>query len=196
MKKGLLKHIITAIFIVLILLFTYTATVIRYYGKEYYETPSDAAIILGAGTSKGKISYVFEQRILHAVDLYKRKKVLMLIFTGGYGQGQTLSDSRAAKNYAIQLGVPEDRILIEEASTVTYTNIKNAKRVMAKNHLHSALLVSDPYHMKRAMAMCEKMGIRALPSPTPTSMYRSGWPKFDFLLRETINYWGFLVLKV
>lgn len=193
-KRKKIKYLIAGVLAILILLFFYTALLIRNYGKEYFDTPADVAIVLGAGTSEGKISYVFEQRIMHAIDLYKHNKVSMIIFTGGYGKGQTLSDSRAAKNFAVQKGMPEDRILIEESSTITYSNVKNAKKVMDKNHLQTALLVSDPYHMKRAMDMCKKINIKALPSPTPTTMYRSNGKKFLFLLKETANYWGFLLI--
>lgn len=193
-KRKKIKIYISVLLLLLVGCFAYTAISIHNYANEYYETPSDVALVLGAGTSKGKISYVFEQRILHAVELYKSNKVTYIIFTGGYGEGQTISDSKAAKNFVVSKGVPEDKILIEEASTITFSNIKNAKKVMYSNHLNTALLVSDPYHMKRAMAMCHQIGINALPSPTPTSMYRSTSKKFSFLMKETINYWAYQVV--
>ncbi len=51
----------------------------------------------------------------------------------------------------------------------------------------SALLVSDPYHMKRSIAMCNLMEIEVLPSPT--TMYRTPKTKCMFLFRETFYYW-------
>lgn len=178
----------------LLICFIITAISIRLYSKRYFETQSDAAIVLGAGTANGKISMVFEERILHAITLLKKDKVKVLIFTGGYGKGQTISDSKAAKNYAISKGVPENKILIEEKSTITFYNIKNAKVLMKQNDLKTALIVSDPYHMKRSMDMCERIGLNALPSPTPTTMYKSRNTKFSFLVNETFNYWGYLLV--
>ncbi|GLB52584.1 hypothetical protein NBRC110019_16240 [Neptunitalea chrysea] len=193
-KKKKIRNVVIIVAIAILVAFMSTAMAIERYAKEYYDTPSDVALVLGAGTSKGKISYVFEQRILHAVKLYKNNSVKYIIFTGGYGEGQTISDSKAAKNFVISKGVPAKNILIEESSTITFSNIKNARKVMDETGLSSALLVSDPYHMKRAMAMCNQMNIKALPSPTPTSMYRSSSKKFEFLMKETINYWGYLTL--
>ncbi|MGB1248542.1 MAG: hypothetical protein ACPG4Z_06620, partial [Chitinophagales bacterium] len=59
--------------------------------------------------------------------------------------------------------------------------------------LETALIVSDPYHMKRSIAMCNKMEMNALSSPTPTTMYRSYKTKFPFLIEQTWFYCLFLL---
>ena len=182
------KRIYKSLPLFVLLWFVYNAADIRYYSKHFFENKSDVAIVLGAGTASGKLSHVYEQRVLHAIDLLKREKVKKILFTGGYGEGQKMSDSRAAANYAMLKGVQERQILMEEKSTITFHNIEEAKKVMEINDLKTALVISDPYHMKRSMKMCEKVGIKALPSPTPTTMYRSRKTKFNFLLQETFNY--------
>ena len=191
MAKRKLKRYLSISLLIIIGWFLFNAFSIHKYSKNYHEDPSDVAIVLGAGTASGKISHVYEQRILHAINLLNKGKVRKILFTGGYGEGQQISDSRAAQNYAMQKGVFKSQILLEEESTITYSNIKNARNIMQENSLLSALVVSDPYHMKRSMAMCEKVGIDALPSPTPTTMYRSRMIKFKFLMKESFNLWGY-----
>jgi len=65
-------------------------------------------------------------------------------------------------------------ILIEEASHTTYENVVNAKQLADARGLKKVLLVSDPMHMKRAVAMAGNIGLEAYPSPTPTTRYQ-GW---------------------
>jgi uncharacterized SAM-binding protein YcdF (DUF218 family) len=165
------------------------------YAKLYHEDASDVAIVLGAGTSNGKLSPVFEERMNHAIYLMKNQKVKFIIITGGFGDGQNISDSYAAKSFAVQKGIPEANIFIEESSQITYENIINAQKIMEQNEFQTALLVSDPYHMKRAMAMCQDLGINALSSPTPTTMYRSAKAKRDFLINQTWNYCVYILFK-
>jgi uncharacterized SAM-binding protein YcdF (DUF218 family) len=158
------------------------------YAKRYDDTRSDVAIVLGAGTSNGKVSDVFAERIRHGVTLYEQGSVAHVIFTGGFGEGQTISDSEAAKNFAIREGLPPDSASIEERSTVTYENLEEAHGLMQTNGWETALVVSDPLHMKRSMLIAKRLGIDARPSPTPTTMYRSWRTKLKLLMYESFFY--------
>ena len=166
------------------------------YGKIDEKAPSDVAIVLGAGTWKGEVSPVYRERINHGIWLYQNGYAGYLLLTGGVGEGNTVSDAAAAKAYALSQGVPETAILIEEKSTITEENLFYAKAVMDELSLKSAIIVSDPLHMKRAMLMASDYGIDALSSPTPTTMYRSLKTQIPFLAREEFFYLGYLIVRV
>ncbi|HEX5790824.1 MAG TPA: YdcF family protein, partial [Luteolibacter sp.] len=59
-----------------------------------------------------------------------------------------------------------------------------AKAVMDAKGLQSAIIVSDPLHLKRASEMAEDLGMSTVCSPTPTTRYRSLGTKLRFLMRE------------
>ena len=118
-----------------------------------------------------------------------------LILTGGVGEGNTLSEAYVAKQYVLSRSVPEEAIFVEEASEITEENMANAKAIMDVQGWESAIIVSDPLHMKRAMQMAKDCGITAYSSPTPTSMYRSTKTKLPFLLREMFYYTGYMLLR-
>jgi len=158
------------------------------YSREYYETPASVAIVLGAGSANGKLSAVFVERINHAVGLFEKGIVDRVIFTGGFGEGQKISDSQAARDFAVLKGLPVDVALIEEKSTITFENLAEAKAIMDAEGMDSALIVSDPLHMRRAMMYCDRLGIDAKPSPTPTTMYRSWRTKLKLLMYESFFY--------
>ena len=165
------------------------------YGKTDEKAPSDVAIVLGAAVWDGEVSPVYRERINHAIALYEDGFVDYIILTGGFGEGSYKSDSQVAKEYALSQGVPEERILIEEKSTITEENLEFSKEVMEENDLETAIIVSDPLHMKRAMLMAEDYGINAVSSPTTTSMYKSLKTKIPFLLREEFFYIGYCIVR-
>ncbi len=108
--------------------------------------------------------------------------------TGGRADAARPAESVAARNYAVRQGVPPDAILVETSSRSTHENMLYAKKVMEENGMRSALIVSDPIHMRRAMAMARDVGIDARPAPTPTSRYISPRKKAGFVWRETKSY--------
>ncbi|MBL1279717.1 MAG: YdcF family protein [Fluviicola sp.] len=158
------------------------------YSFVYSENKSDVAIVLGAGTNDGKLSPVFKERINHSILLYNNGIVNKIILTGGFGKGQKQSDSQTAKYYAIEKGIPEENIIIEEKSKYTTENLEQSKQIMDSLGMKSALIVSDPLHMKRAIKLAENYGIVCKSSPTKTTMYKSTYPKIKQLLYETFYF--------
>jgi uncharacterized SAM-binding protein YcdF (DUF218 family) len=163
-------------------------------GSEMDETkPADVAIVLGAAAYGDKPSPVFEQRILHAVTLYKNRTVKKLLLTGGFGDGAEMSESQVARRYALQEGVPDRDLLIEKTSRTTVENLKQARDVMQQHGLTTALIVSDPLHMERAAWIATDLKMEAGRSPTPTTRYQSAESRTGFLVREIYALTAYLV---
>src|SRR5215207_1111566 len=159
------------------------------------DAPADAAVVLGAAVWGAEVSPVFRERINHGIDLYRKGRVRKLIFTGGRGNGGEPTESAAARRYALRGGVPASDILIEEQSHNTYENILHAKRLADARGLRRVLLVSDPLHMKRAVAMASDVGLLAEPSPTPSTRYRGLRSQAGLLASETYYYLGYLLSR-
>ncbi len=153
-------------------------------GNDHNEK-TDAAIVLGAAAYYDKPSPVFQERINHALKLYKNNKVDHLIFTGGKGDGAQYSESEVARMYAIRKGVAKKDISIEKASKITEQNLDEAKTLGEKKGFETYRLVSDPLHMKRAMAMARDRNMDVRASPTQTSAYKSLETRVPFFLSES-----------
>lgn len=154
---------------------------------------SDAAIVLGAAAYDARPSPVFEERIRHAVRLHRFATVRKLLFTGGYGPGARHAEASVGRRYALNHGVPAADILTETTSRTTHGNLVEARRVMRRHRLRTALIVSDPLHLKRALRMVDDLGIDATGTPTPTSRFRTWRTKTGFLLRELYFFHNYLV---
>lgn len=145
---------------------------------------ADAAIVLGAAVFDRVPSPVFEERIRHAVALYRAGRVRLLVMTGGIGDGDGLSEAEAARDWSIAHGVPPSAILVETQSRTTRENLAFVSPLLRENDVERVLLVSDPLHMRRAIALAHRLDVNAAPSPTPSTRY-IGWRSWTgFLLSE------------
>jgi uncharacterized SAM-binding protein YcdF (DUF218 family) len=178
-----------------VLVFGVLASRICSFGNTRSDASADAAIVLGAAVWSSGVSPVFRERINHGIDLYRTGKVRKLIFTGGQGNPGEPTESAAARDFALQSGVPAQDILIEEKSHTTYENIKYAKQVADTHNIKRVLIVSDPLHMKRAVLMAQDVGLKAEPSPTPSTRYQSLKSQLGLLVHETYYYIGYLIRR-
>lgn len=171
------------------------ATWIVYVGDRDQAAPADAILVLGAAAYDARPSPVFQERIRHALDLYRRGYADTLVFTGGYGYGARFSESQVARRYAMREGVPADAILIETLSRTTYENLREARALMLERGLHRVIVVSDPLHMARALRLARRLGIDAIGSSTPSTRFRSFRTRWQFLAREVYFFHRDLVLE-
>ncbi len=152
---------------------------------------ADVVIVLGAAAYDGGVSLVYRERLNHGIYLYQQGLAEKIIVTGGRAEGNQHSDAYTAKEYVLSQGIPEEDVLMEETSVITQENLENSKALMDENGWQSAIVVSDPLHMKRAMLLAEDTGMEAYGSPTPTTMYRSLKTKIPFLMRELFYCVGY-----
>ena len=122
-KKAVILASLSFLFLIILCLILIAVSIVNY-SKLDNKTHCDVAIVLGASTSEGEVSPVYRERINHGIWLYENGYVDYLILTGGVGEGNTVSDAFAAKQYAASQSVPEQAIFIEEASTITEESIK------------------------------------------------------------------------
>ena len=166
------------------------------YSNVYEDKECDVAIVLGAACNDTEVSEVYKQRLNHAIKLYNEGKVKKLIVTGGIDAGNTRSDADVAAEYLTENNIPLEDIFKEDKSTITQENLEYSKTIMDNNKFKTALIVSDPLHMKRSMLLSKDRGIDAFSSPTGTSAYKTLKSKIPFVARETFFYIGYKWYKL
>lgn len=149
-------------------------------GTERGET----AIVLGAAVNGDVPSPVFAARLDHAATLYREGRAKRILVTGGRSPEDRLSEAATGAAYLQARGIAPPAILREDQSRTTRQNLDNAAAMLGDTRGQTVLIVSDPLHMRRAMAMAAAAGFDAQPSPTPTTRYRSLATKLPFLARE------------
>ena len=158
-----------------------------------------AALVLGAKTQDNVMSNALRARVDYAIELYHTGQVGAVIFTGGFRDkdpAREWSESALARDYAMQRGVPSERIWIEQRSTTTLENLREAQAIVNAQGFAQVALVSDRWHLARAQAMAHDLGLSVVPAPTPHSVYRSSWRQAKFIGRELWTRWAYAVLGI
>lgn len=167
------KFILSGIFL-FILIFMLPA-VIAYFASAGKRFPlglapqGKTAIVFGAGLYRdGSPSPVLRDRVQTAVELYKAGKVEKLLMSG---DNSTLSynEPGAMQKYAIQLGVPESAIVMDFAGRRTYDTCYRAKTIFG---VTEAFLVTQDYHLPRALYICDVLGLKSIGISADRRNYR------------------------
>jgi uncharacterized SAM-binding protein YcdF (DUF218 family) len=174
-----------------------TAMVARWMGKD--ERPKvDAIVVLGAAQYDGRPSAIYEARLEHAVDLYTGGVAPLLVFTGGKEEGDRFTEGGSGARWAKARGVPEEAVLAEERSRTTYQNLAGARLALQRRDPGGGrpriVVVSDPFHMFRAVKQAADLGMDAYPSPTRTSPLSASRLKLtELVVREDLAIAGYLL---
>ena len=117
------------------------------------------AIVFGAEVKKdGTPSVVLRDRIETAVALYKSGKVEK-VFMSGDNRFVDYNEPESMRQYALTLGVPDSAIVLDFAGRRTYDTCYRAKEIFG---VDSAVLVTQGFHMPRALFLCKAFGIDAV----------------------------------
>ena len=131
--------------------------------------PADAIVIFGAAEYNGAPSPVFKARLDHALELDDRDLAPAVITTGGPGGDPHFTEGGVARDYLIQQGVAEEKIVSETHSDTTYESVKAVAQILKEHHARTCIAVSDGFHLYRIKLMFHALGITAYASPAPDS---------------------------
>jgi uncharacterized SAM-binding protein YcdF (DUF218 family) len=141
--------------------------------------PSDAIVVLGAAQYDGRPSPVFQQRLDHALELYRAGVAPFIVTTGANQEGDRFTQGYAGFDYLRAAGVPEAAIVVITDGATSFEELQATANQADRFGIRTVVLVSDPYHAKRIELVAEEVGLSAVVSPT------EGGRPLDRLLRET-----------
>ena len=192
-----MRRVLVGLLVLVLAYFAVTTTLVaRWMGKD--ERPQvDAIVVLGAAQYDGRPSAIYQARLEHAVDLWSGGVAPLLVFTGGKEPGDRFTEGGSGARWALTRGVPEEAVQTEEQSRTTYQHLAGAKRALERHDpggRHRIVVVSDPFHMFRAVRQAADLGMDAYPSPTRTSPLSASRLKLtELVLREDLAIAGYLL---
>jgi len=125
--------------------------------------------------------YESVERILAGIKLVKAGYGDVLILAGGSGDlyDQTKQEAVFLRQFALDAGMPAEKILIDSDSRNTHENAVNTRTLMEQHRLSSSLLITTAAHLPRAMGCFQKLGIT--PIPYPVDFHSNPTPKYHLL---------------
>jgi SanA protein len=154
----LFAFLLAAFLILLPRLITWLYAAPRLYSQA--DVPhSRVAIVFGAGLRwDGTPSPVLRDRVATAAKLYFAGKVDKLLMSGD-NRFVDYNEPGSMHDYAVSLGVPEEDITLDFAGRRTYDTCYRAKAIFGVNE---AVLVTQGFHLPRALFTCNRLGVKAV----------------------------------
>jgi SanA protein len=136
-------------------------TTLHAWNKIYLvdNAPSERiAIIFGAGLRRdGSPTAILRDRVETGASLYFNGKVEKLLMSGDY-QSEYYNEPESMRRYALSLGIPGEAIVLDYAGSRTYDTCFRAGAVFG---VENALLVTQKFHLPRALFLCNMLGVKA-----------------------------------
>lgn len=131
------------------------------------QKPTDFILVLGAGLLNGhEITPLLKSRIDKGLTYLTSDN--KIIFSGGKGSDEALSEAQAMANYAIEHGISSQQIVLEDQSTNTYENMLFCQKIIGN---HSARFVTNNFHVFRAALLTKQIGLKAEGVGSKTAFY-------------------------
>ena len=119
---------------------------------------NDVGIIFGAGINGNQPSKYLKDRLDAGILLYKAKRINKILLSGDNGR-QEYDELTVMKNYCFSHGVDTTKIFIDYAGFDTYSTMYRAKHIFK---IKKATLISQEYHLNRAIYIGQKLGIKSV----------------------------------
>ena len=114
------------------------------------------AIVFGAGlTRSGEATPILKDRVETAANLYFARKAEKLLMSGD-NRFVDYNEPEAMRQYALALGVPDNDIVLDYAGRRTYDTCFRAKAIFG---VTEAILVTQKFHLPRAVFLCNILGV-------------------------------------
>lgn len=136
------------------------------------------AVVFGAGLRRdGQPTTVLADRVATAAALYHQGKVSRILMSGTV-RGSGYDEPSAMRSLALKIGVPADDILVDSGGNRTLYTCLRARQIFG---VEQALLISQRFHLPRALVICDASGVSAMGVAADLHPYRF---QFFWELRE------------
>jgi vancomycin permeability regulator SanA len=127
------------------------------------------AIIFGAGLRQdGTPTAILRDRVETAAQLYQKGKVNKLLMSGD-NRFVNYNEPEAMRQYALDLGIPDKDIVLDYAGRRTYDTCYRASAIF---QVDSAILVTQDFHLPRALFLCNWLGVKSTGVEANNSYFR------------------------
>ncbi|MBM6828663.1 YdcF family protein [Anaerotignum lactatifermentans] len=138
--------------------------------EEAAALDADCILVLGCGVREdGTPSHMLEDRLLQGIALYQAGAAGKLLMSGDHGSVD-YDEVNLMKAFAIERGVPSEDIFMDHAGFSTYESMVRAKEIF---QVKRVIVVSQKYHLYRALYLAECMGMEACGVASDPRSYRA-----------------------
>jgi uncharacterized SAM-binding protein YcdF (DUF218 family) len=166
----------------LLVYFAVTLVQVWLTSRHYDPRKAQAIVVMGAAQYDGVPSPDLRARLDEALLLYRKGYAPLIVVTGSKEPGDEFTEAESGARYLEAHGVPASAI-VEGGGNDSWMNLADVAPVLRRRGVHSVLVVTDPFHEDRSMAIASSEGLAPYPTPTRTSPI-TGWSTVPYFLKE------------
>ncbi len=184
-----MSRLVWLVLLLALALVVVTATRVVLVSRDDDRRASDALVVMGAAQFDGDPGPFLTARLEHAKSLYDDGVAPRIITTGGSLAGDRFTEAESGEMWLTEHGVPQSDVVVVSTGSDTLTSVEAVAEAMDGEGWSSAVVVTDPPHILRAVSMLGDQGIDAVGSPaTDTPDRDSVWAQVKYVGRETAGY--------
>ena len=183
-----IRRTLTLIIIVALVAPGYAVSQVWRAAKNPVVRHADVIVVLGTAQLNGRPGEALEARLVEAKRIFELGLAPKIITVGAGAPGDRTTEAASGKYWLRTHGVPAKKITAIEEGRDTLVSTKAYAALMKKRMVSDVIIVTDPFHCKRAMTMANDQGIISTCSPVksgPNTISNSG---YRYLLREAGAY--------
>ena len=147
-------NVLIAMFVILIVFFVFIEGLILRTGFVKPDSGADYMIVLGAKINGTKVSKALRYRLDAALSYAMDNKDTKVIVSGTQGYNEDISEAKAMRDYLVERGLEEERIVMEDKSTNTNENIMYSKKLVEQSDY--VVIVTNRFHLYRGVHIAKK----------------------------------------
>ena len=190
----IIRRVIAAILLVIIAVPLYAVALTWHAANNPLTRNGDVIVVLGAAQLDGRPGEVLQARLDEAKRIYDLGLAPRIITVGAGAPGDRTTEAASGKYWLATNGIKSKNITALEVGRDTWVSTENYVKFMKLKKMKDVVIVTDPFHCRRAMTMANDLGVIATCSPVqtgPNSLDKSGK---RYLMRETGAYLAYVSL--
>jgi uncharacterized SAM-binding protein YcdF (DUF218 family) len=190
----IIRRVIAAVLLVIISVPLYAVAVTWYAANNPLIRNGDVIVVLGAAQLDGRPGEVLQARLDEAKRIYDLGLAPRIITVGAGAPGDRTTEAASGKYWLTTNGIKSKNVTALEVGRDTWVSTENYVKFMQLKEMKDVIIVTDPFHCRRAMTMANDLGVTATCSPAqtgPNSLENSGK---RYLIREAGAYLSYVSL--
>ena len=190
----IIRRVVAAILLVVIAVPLYAVALTWHAANNPLTRNADVIVVLGAAQLDGRPGEVLQARLDEAKRIYDLGLAPRIITVGAGAPGDRTTEAASGKYWLTTNGVKSKNVTALEVGRDTWVSTENYVKFMKLKKMKDVIIVTDPFHCRRAMTMANDLGVVATCSPVqtgPNSLDNSGK---RYLIRETGAYLSYVSL--
>ena len=190
----LIRKFVAVLLLIAVVVPTYALAVTWSAARNTLTRNADVIVVLGAAQLNGRPGEVLEARLIEAKRVFDAGLAPLIMTVGAKAPGDRTTEAASGSYWLRTNGVPRSKVIALEVGRDTWVSTQSYVEEMQKRKIENVIIVTDPYHCRRAMTMANDLGTVASCSPVqsgPNSLGNSGT---RYLVREAGAYLSYVTL--